>query len=203
MQKQLISPAVQYFFKKLEKRSTEIELSLAESSSKHQEISFDEVERFARAIMTQNIFIHTIGLNGKHESTILSKAMFSINKVVRLYYSTSMDDSVQGYLRIRPCIDRQVIVVERLHGYRPNPETLYASKDECHVVRFFVGWLLRRIDWDKTKLNNLDLYKKFVEVEREQLSARIAEEQAEREALELQKTLDKHFGESSSLRRKN
>ena len=60
----------------------------------------------------------------------------------------------------------------------------------------FIGWLLRRIDWEKTKLDNLDLYKRFVEVEREELEAKIAEEEAEREAEELQKTLDKHFGGS-------
>lgn len=195
MQRQQITPGLRYFFKKLERRSEEINEALSLKSSQKKVVPFDEVERFARAIMTQNIFIHTIGVNGKHESTILTKAMFSINKVVRLYYSTTLDDSKQGYIRLRPCVEKQLIVVERLHGYRPKPEILYASIDECHVIRFFVGWLLRRIDWDKTKLNNLDLYKKFVQVEREELEAKIAEEEEERKAHELQQTLDKHFGE--------
>lgn len=194
MNKTQISPALRYFFKKMERKSNEIaEFRLREVES-HKTVPFDEVEKFSRALMTQNIFIHTVGVNGKHESTILSKAMFSINKVVRLYYSTSFDEYTQGYLRLRPDANQQLILVERLHGYRPKPELLYASMDECHVIRFFVSWLLRRIDWDKTKLDNLDLYKRFMEVEREELEAKIAEEEAEREAEELQKTLDKHFG---------
>ncbi len=86
--------------------------------------------------MTQNIFIYTVGVNGKRESTILTKAMFSINKVVRIYYSTSFDESQQGFLRLSPDVDQQLILVERLHGFRPKPELLYASKDECHVIRF-------------------------------------------------------------------
>lgn len=196
MNKIHISPGLRYFFKKMEKKSAEIESLRLLTEENNKVVPFDEVEKFSRALMTQNIFIYTVGVNGKPESTILAKAMFSINKVVRLYYSTSFDEYTQGYLRIRPDMNQQMILVERLHGYRPEPEVLYASMDECHVVRFFIGWLLRRIDWEKTKLDNLDLYKRFVEVEREELEAKIAEEEAEREAEELQKTLDKHFGGS-------
>ena len=176
MNKIHISPGLRYFFKKMEKKSAEIESLRLLAEENNKVVPFDEVEKFARALMTQNIFIHTVGVNGKHESTILAKAMFSINKVVRLYYSTSFDEYTQGYLRIRPDMNQQMILVERLHGYRPEPEVLYASMDECHVMRFFIGWLLRRIDWEKTKLDNLDLYKRFVEVEREELEAKIAED---------------------------
>ncbi|MDX1796677.1 MAG: hypothetical protein R3219_08120 [Hydrogenovibrio sp.] len=189
-----ITKSLQYFFKKLEVRSNEIKKLKDAETIDHKQVPFDEVERFARAIMTQNIFIHTVSINGKPESTILTKAMFSINKVVRLYYSTSFDEYRQGYIRIRPCRQQQLIVVERMHGYRPKPELLYASLDECHVIRFFVNWLLKRIDWEKTKLNNLDLYKRFKEIERQEYEEQVAAEIAELEAQEIQKTLDKHFG---------
>uniref|UniRef100_Q31IT8 Uncharacterized protein n=1 Tax=Hydrogenovibrio crunogenus (strain DSM 25203 / XCL-2) TaxID=317025 RepID=Q31IT8_HYDCU len=193
MNKSEITPALQYFFKKLERKSEEVRQHKLATEDKKEIVPFDEVERFARAIMTQNIFIHTVGVNGKPESTILTKAMFSINKVVRLYYSTSLDEDRQGYLRIHPDRKKQLIVVERLHGFRPKPEILYASLDECHVIRFFVGWLLRRIDWEKTKIDNLDLYKKFVDLERKALEEAIAAEEAEKQEAQLQQTLDKHF----------
>ncbi|QBZ82318.1 hypothetical protein GHNINEIG_00346 [Hydrogenovibrio crunogenus] len=193
MNKSEITPALQYFFKKLERKSEEVRQHKLATEDKKEIVPFDEVERFARAIMTQNIFIHTVGVNGKPESTILTKAMFSINKVVRLYYSTSLDEDRQGYLRIHPDRNKQLIVVERLHGFRPKPEILYASLDECHVIRFFVGWLMRRIDWEKTKIDNLDLYKKFVDLERKALEEAIAAEEAEKQEAQLQQTLDKHF----------
>lgn len=199
MKKQEMSKGLKYFFKKLEKKSNEIAESKLAYELGHKEIGFDEVEKFARAIMTQNIFIHTVGMNGKSESTILAKAMFSINKVVRIYYSTSFDESVQGYLRLRPCQEQQLVFVERMHGIRPKPELLYASFDECHVIRFFVNWLAKRIDWNKTKIENLDLYKRFKEVERQEYEERVAAEIAQLQAEELQKTLDKHFGKDSGV----
>lgn len=199
MKKQDITKGLKYFFKKLEKKSFELDEEKASLVASRREVPFDQVETFSRALMTQNIFIHTVGMNGKHESTILSKAMFSINKVVRLYYSTSFDESVQGYIRLRPCYKQQLIVVERMHGYRPQPELLYASIDECHVIRFFSNWIVKRIDWSKTKISNLDLYKRFKDVERQEYEDRVAEEIAQLEAMELQKTLDKHFGKESRL----
>jgi hypothetical protein len=199
MKKQDITKGLKYFFKKLEKKSSELEEEKASYIASQRNVPFDQVETFARALMTQNIFIHTVGVNGKHESTILSKAMFSINKVVRLYYSTSFDESVQGYIRLRPCYQQQLIVVERMHGYRPKPELLYASIDECHVIRFFSNWIVKRIDWSKTKISNLDLYKRFKEVERQEYEEQVAEEIAQLEAMELQKTLDKHFGKEGRL----
>ncbi|WP_024850363.1 hypothetical protein [Hydrogenovibrio kuenenii] len=199
MKKQEITKGLKYFFKKLEKKSQQLDEERAADLASRREIAFDEVESFSRALMTQNIFIHTIGINGKHESTILAKAMFSINKVVRVYYSTSFDENVQGYIRLRPCYQQQLVVVERMHGYRPKPELLYASVDECHVVRYFANWISKRVDWNKTKISNLDLYKQFKEVERQEYEEKVAEEIAQIEALELKKTLDKHFGKDAKL----
>lgn len=199
MSKSTITPALRYFFKKLERRSEEIYQSDRSKNVKATGVPFDEVERFARAIMTQNIFVHTVGINGKHESTILTKAMFSINKVVRLYYSTTLDESNQGYIRIRPDSEQQLIIVERLHGYRPHPELLYASLDECHVIRFFISWLIRRIDWEKTKVANLDLYREFVEIERKEIEDEVAIQQAQRQEAELRKAVNKHFPDKKKV----
>jgi hypothetical protein len=186
-----LAPAVKYFFKHLEKRSEQIKSGISADSSRHKEIPFEEVEGFFRQIMTQNIFIHTVGLNGKHESTILAKAIFSMDKVVRVYYSTSFDEENIGFIRVRPDSQEQLIIVERVHGLRLKPEHIYASRDQCHVVRFMVRWLMRRIDWDKTKLNNLDLYKRVVAQEQEEIRHKIEEQIAQQEAEEIQRALEK------------
>lgn len=194
MKQQKISNGLRYFFKRLEKKSNLLDLRGERSAEQIQEVCFDEVEKFSRSLMTQNIFIHTVGINGKHESTILSKAMFSINKVVRLYYSTTLDEGGQGYLRLRADNLQQLIIVERLHGVRPEPEVIYASLDEFHVIRFFANWIIKRIDWDKTRINHLDLYKDLLVVEQEEHEERIAKELEEIETLKIQTTLNKHFG---------
>lgn len=186
-----LAPAVKYFFKHLERRSEQIKSDISEVSTRYQEIPFEEVEGFFRQIMTQNIFIHTVGLNGKHESTILAKAIFSMDKVVRVYYSTSFDEENIGFIRVRPDSQEQLIIVERVHGLRAKSERIYASHDQCHVVRFMVRWLMRRIDWDKTKLNNLDLYKRVVAEEQEDIKHEIEEKIAQQEAEELQRALEK------------
>lgn len=193
MDKTEITPSLRYFFKKLEARSKLLDAEVEARAQSGQPVPFEQIEQFVRAIMSQNIFIFTVGLNGKPESTILTKAMFSINKVVRLYYSVSIDDRRQGFIRVRPDNQQQLILVERLHGYRPDPEILYASYDECHVIRYFINWLMRRIDWDKTKIGNLDLYKKFLDQERKELEEAIARDEEERKEEELQQTLHKHF----------
>ena len=69
---------------------------------------------------------------------------------------------------------------------------LYVSSDECHVVRFMVRWLMRRIDWSKTKLANLDLYKRFQIEQQEEVAAQIAEAAARQEEEALHKALEKH-----------
>jgi hypothetical protein len=190
-----MSQGLRYFFKRLEKKSVELSEEITRKSFLVKNVPFDEVEKFTRSLMTQNIFINTVGTNGKIESTILSKAIFSINKVVRLYYSTSLDESRQGYIRLRADVGQQLIIVEKLHGLRPTPEVIYASLDECHVIRFFTNWILKRIDWDKTKTKHLELYKLLKEVEQEEHEAMIAKELEELEDLRIQSTLDKHFGQ--------
>jgi len=175
-----VTPAVKYFLKHLEKRSTALEKVVEEKRNALREVPFEEVENFFRRIMTQNIFIHTVGVNGRPESTILSKATFSMNKVVRVYYSTSFDETETGFVRIQPHHDLQLIIVERLHGYRAKPEILYQSRDQCHVIRFMTRWLIRRIDWDKTHLRNLELYKHFIEQEKREEEERLAALEAQR-----------------------
>jgi hypothetical protein len=171
-----ITPALQFFFKSLEKRSDALKDAERLASLTQQDLPMDEVEHFFRAIKTQNIFINTVGVNGKRESTILSKAIFNLNKIVRIYYSTSYDDTQSGFLRIRTDIEHQTIVVERLHGIRPVPELLYHSRNQTRIVQYMTRWLLRRIDWNKTKLDNLELYKAFTEARREEHEARLREE---------------------------
>jgi len=195
-----VSPALQYFFKKLEKKSESLEGERLIAEAQHEEVPFEELEKFFRALKTQNIFIHTVGMSGKSTSTLLEKAIFNLNKVIRVYYSTSFDESVQGFVRIRIDMEQHLILVEKMHGYRPTPEQLYASKDECHVIRFMVRWLMRRIDWDKTKLENLDLYKRFREQEQEALEAALAEEQARIEEEAIQAELEKHFGSQAKAK---
>lgn len=163
-----ITPAVKYFFKSLEQRSNALKNAERLTEIRYKDVPVDEVEQFFRAIKAQNIFINTVGMNGKRESTILSKAIFNLNQVVRVYYSISFDDNQTGFIRIRPDVTNQTIVVERIHGLRPRPEPLYQSHEQIKIVRYMTRWLLRRIDWDKTKLNNLELYKQFLDVRREE-----------------------------------
>lgn len=173
-----ISPSVKYFFKQLERRSNALKQEREFEEYAHRMVPFDEVENFFRRIMSQNIFIHTVGQNGRPESTILSKAVFSMNRVVRVYYSTSYDENDSGFIRIMPHNEQQIIVVERMHGFRPKPEVLYQSHDECHVIRFMVRWLMRRIDWSKTHLHNLELYKQYLDQQKQEFEKQMAEQEA-------------------------
>lgn len=168
-----ITPALAYFFKSLERRSDSVKNANQLSQQRFKEVEFGEVEQFFRSLKTQNIFIHTVGMNGKAESAILSKAIFSMGSVVRVYYSNSFDDSKNGFILITPDAETQTIYVERLHGLRPKPEMLYHSLDQMKVIKFMTRWLLRRIDWKKTKLNNLDLYKLFVDARKKEEETRL------------------------------
>lgn len=190
MNDKAITPSVKYFFRRLEKRSEQIQQEMADKLLAKQTLEFEEVNNFFRQIMTQNIFINTVGQNGKRESTILSKAIFSMNRIVRVYYSTSFDDVNGGFVRIRPDKHQQMIIVERLHGHRPQAEFIYGSRDQCHIIRFMIRWLMRRIDWDKTKLSNLDLYKRFIQEEEAEAQAQIAAEMARIEREEIQRALE-------------
>lgn len=156
-----VTPALKYFFAVLEKSKNQKDaLNLQSLEPEQKEI--DQIEAFVRSLKTQNIFIYTVGMSGKSESTILSKAIFSLNKVVKIYYSTSFDEHDSGFIRVRADMLENKIVVERLHGYRPVAERMYSSSDQCHVIRYLTQWLVKRIDWQKTKINTLDLYDAFV-----------------------------------------
>jgi hypothetical protein len=196
MKEEEITKGLRYFFKRLEKKSGQLYYEEEIRIQRVKKVPFEELEKFVRALMTQNIFIFTVGINGKRESTILNKAMFNTNNVIRLYYSTSLDEFNQGYLLLRADSNKQLVLVERLHGVRPKPEVIYASLDENHVIRFFVNWILRRVDWDKTRIKHLELYKKFKEVEKQEHAQKIANELAKLEELNIKSTFNKHFGET-------
>lgn len=168
-----MSPGIKYFMRSLERRSDTLKSIKSRSAARFQDVDFEEVEQFFRTIKAQNIFISTVGVNGKAEATILSKAIFNLNKVVSVFYSISLDESQSGYLRIRPDIELQTILVESMHGLRPKPTVLYQSPNQLNIIRFMTRWMLKRIDWRMTKIDNLDLYKRFVEVRREEMEAKI------------------------------
>ncbi len=188
-----ISPSARYFIKRLEKRSQEIQRALSLEKLAHQEIPFDEIDLFFKQMMSQNIFIYTVGQNGKRESTILAKAVFSMSQVIRIFYSTSFDDENTGFIRIQADKNKQVIVVERLHGIRPRPEILYSSRDQCHVIRFLIRWLLRRIDWDKTKLANLELYRRYHQELQEEAEAKMNAALLQQEQERVQRDYEEHM----------
>lgn len=199
-----ISPSARYFIKLLEKRSAEIKLEQSAKSQLNQEILFDEVDLFFKQIMSQNIFIYTVGQNGKKESTILAKAIFSMSQVIRVFYSTSFDDENTGFIRIRADRDLQLIIVERMHGIRPKPELLYSSLDQCHVIRFLIRWIMRRVDWSKTKLVNLELYRRYHQELQEEAEAKMNAALAEKEkeqALRVQQGYEAHVKNKTKRRK--
>ena len=187
-----ISPSARYFIKLLEKRSAEIQLEQSTRSQLNQDIQFDEVDLFFKQIMSQNIFIYTVGQNGKKESTILAKAIFSMSQVIRIFYSTSFDDENTGFIRVRADRNQQLIIVERMHGIRPKPELLYCSLDQCHVIRFLIRWIMRRVDWSKTKLVNLELYRRYHQELQEEAEAKMNAALAEQEKERVQQAYEAH-----------
>ena len=188
-----ISPSARYFIKLLEKRSLEIQKELASKSLAAQEISFEEIDLFFKQIMSQNIFIYTVGQNGKQESTILAKAIFSMSQVIRIFYSTSFDDEQSGFIRIRADRALQLIIVERMHGVRPQPEVLYSSLDQCHVIRFLIRWIMRRVDWSKTKLANLELYRRYHQELQEEAEAKMNAALVQQEQERVQREYEAHM----------
>ncbi|MBO1923945.1 hypothetical protein [Thiomicrorhabdus sp. 6S3-12] len=175
-----LSPGTEFLFRQMEKKERQNEEARRLHHESTQDVELDLVEGFFRQIKTQNIFIQTVGINGKAESTILSKAIFSMNKVVKVYYSTSFDEDNTGFIRVRSDNQLQQIVIERMHGYRPQPEVLYQSADQCHIIRWMIKWLMPRIDWRKTKLGNLDLYRLFSEKrEKDALQKKLEEAEVE------------------------
>lgn len=170
-----VTPALKYFFAKLEKENNKYESEL-ERIDEEEFLPIDQIEAFVRSLKTQNIFIYTVGISGKRESTILSKAIFSLNKIIKIYYSTSFDEHETGFIRVRSDLDSRKIVVERLHGFRPKPEPMYQSSDQCHVIRYVTHWLMQRIDWSKTKLSTLEIYNAYQTVVEEEQQEELYEE---------------------------
>jgi hypothetical protein len=175
--KQDITPALQHFFSSLERKHQAVSNANSLAKNRFKDVDFSDIEQFIRAIRSQNIFMHTVGLNSKPESTIFSKAIYSMGRVVRIYYSSSFDDQKNGFLVVFPDNELQTIVVERMHGLRPTPEMMYHSPDQLKIIKYITRWLLRRIDWKKTKLNNLELYKLFVEARNDEYK-QLQDEQA-------------------------
>lgn len=175
LKKITVTPAIKYFFAVLEKEHSKAE-DLFEEQTEDDFLPIEEVEAFVRSLKTQNIFIFTVGLSGKQESTILSKAIFNLNKVIKIYYSTSFDERDSGFIRVRSDLDAQQIVIERLHGFRPIAERMYQSADQCHIVRFLTQWIIRRIDWKKTKISTLELYDAYLKLRQEELEQKLQEE---------------------------
>ena len=188
-----ISPSARYFIKLLEKRSMEIQQELESQYLAAQEVHFEEVDLFFKQIMSQNIFIHTVGQNGKKESTILAKAVFSMSQVIRIFYSTSFDDEQSGFIRIRADRELQLIIVERMHGTRPKAELLYSSLDQCHVIRFLIRWIMRRVDWSKTKLANLELYRRYHEELQAEAEAKMNAALVQQEQERVQREYEAHM----------
>lgn len=179
MSNKQLTESIKYFLRRLEKEVETIQRQ-KETQRPEETNDFEEIEQFFRTIKMQNIFIFVVGINGKPESSSLPKLIFSLGKVVRIYYSLSLDSEQAGFMRIRLNTDENLIIIERLHGYRPKPEIIYASKNPCHIIRFVTRWMLRRIDWKKTKLHNLDLYKQYL-TEREEEVRRRKEQEAHTE----------------------
>ena len=187
-----LSDPLKYFFRKLEKKNEALEEQKRQQLALEEEVRVNEIEQFMRALKTQNIFITTVGMSGKKESTILAKAVYSLNKVIKIYYSSSFDEDQGGYISIHPCYEDRKIVIERFHGYRPSPERLYESTHQNHIIKFIANWMLKHIDWQKTKLDTLDLYKQYRRAkEHEEELAKVAEQEAH-EAAAIAKALEKH-----------
>ena len=182
MSDEQLSTSIKYFLRHLEKEAERIQ-KLQEAQQPEDTIDFEEIGHFFRTLKAQNIFIFIVGINGKIESSPLSKLIFSLGKVVRFYYSLSLDSEQSGFIRIRLSEDERLILIERLHGYRPKPEKIYASKNPCHVIRFITRWMLRRIDWKKTRLQNLDIYKEYLHEKEDEKRKKQLEAQHEEGAM--------------------
>jgi hypothetical protein len=167
-------PALFYFLRRLERAEDQyLAHSFADKIKNHHEVPFDLVELFIRRIRQQNIFVRITGPNGKPESLLLNKVLFSMSKVVRIFCSLSMRDEENVYLRMYPDTRRGVIAVERLVGQWTQPQRIFAHHDQCHAIRFLTNWIVERLDWKKTKLRNLDIYKLFVQTRQEQLQQQL------------------------------
>ncbi len=167
-------PALFYFLRRLERAEDQyLTRSFAEAVKTHHDVPFELVELFIRRIRQQNIFVRITGPNGKYESLLLNKVLFSMSKVVRLYCSVSLRDEENVYLRMYPNTRKGLITVEKIEGQQRQPKVIFEHHDQCHMIRFLTNWIVSRLDWKKTKLRNLDIYKLFVQTRQEQLEQKL------------------------------
>jgi len=167
-------PALFYFLRRLERAEDQyLTRSFAESLKTQHDVPFELVELFVRRVRQQNIFVRVLGPSGKKESLLLNKVIFSMNKVVRIYCSFSLRDEENSYLRMYPNRRKGVITVERLAGAWDAPQVVFEHHDQCHAIRFITNWVVARLDWQKTKLHNLDIYKLFVQTRQQQLAQQL------------------------------
>lgn len=167
-------PAVRYFLRRLERAEDQylVDRFLHEYQT-HHEVPFELVDHFVRRIRQQNIFVYMQGPNGKQESLLLTKVLFSMNKVVRLYVSLSMREEDYRFLRIYPNPRTGKITVEQLRDRQAAPQEVFSHRDQCHIIRYLTNWIVAHLDWKKTKLRNLDIYKLFVETRQRQLEQKL------------------------------
>ncbi len=167
-------PALFYFMRRLERAEDQyLTRRFAERIKTHHEVPFELVELFIRRIRQQNIFVYITGPNGKRESLLLNKVLFSMSKVVRLYCSLSLRDEENLYLRMYPDTRSGQILVERFGGAWSDRRVVFRHHDQCHAIRFLTNWIVERLDWQKTKLRNLDIYKLFVQTRQQQLEQQL------------------------------
>lgn len=169
-------PALFYFLRRLERAEDQyLTQTFIEAYQTHHNVPFELVDHFVRRLRQQNIFVFARGPNGKPKSLLLTKILFSMNKVIRLYYSLSLREEDYTYLRIYPNSRTGKIAVERVRDRKEPPKVIYAHRDQYHIVRFLTNWIVARMDWKKTKLRNLDIYKLFVETRQRQLEQKLRE----------------------------
>ena len=187
-----LTDSVRYFFNQLEKEAQKVE-ALNHIQTPEEQIDFEKIEQFFRTLKGLDIYMFTVGVNGKLESAPFPKLIFSLGRMVRIYYSLSLDNTKAGFIRVRKDETNNLVIIERLHGYRPKVEQLYASKNPCHIIRFITRWIIKRIDWNRTKLKGLDLYNAYREIEdkmRQRKEARHAEEHTARRLKEIINNVD-------------
>ncbi len=166
-------PQLFYFMRLLERAEDRHIVAQFKKEEAFHHVPFELVEKFMRQVRQQNLFVKVIGLSGKHESLLISKVSFSMGGMIRLYEGVSVREEETAYLRIYPCARRGKIIVERLRGPTYTPKEIYAHREECHIIRFIAHWIVDHMDWEKTKLRNLDLYKLFVRTRNEQLQRKL------------------------------
>lgn len=184
----IFSPAIDAFFAKLIHREQAVRRMEVFADAVRPQLNSEEIVHFFRVLKGQNIFIQTIGLTGKLESNILSNVIYNFNDEIRLYYSQSLDETQSGFIRVCPDLPEGVIAVDNIYGEPLSQLRLYQSPDQKAILKYMIRWLLKRIDWQKTRLDNIDLYHIFLERKQAEAEAEVARLQAEFAAHQAQLT---------------